>query len=383
MELRTAKGRLFLLLLLIIFLPLLNHTFNIIESGKLLGVMVNHPDVSFTPAKWWDNSYQEQKTLYLNDSVSFRPDLVRMNDQIDFSLFKKLQGDDTYIGKDNYLFSAGYVNEYEGREYMGYGVIRDELIKLKLIQDTLEHMGKTFVFIYAPSKPYYLPEYIPNILRRNGARKTSNYETFRRIGDSLHIKQLDFNALFVAMRDTSKYSLFTKEGVHWSVYGSVLASDTLIKYIDRERKIKMPELVLTKMQISDTAREADNDLGKCTNLIFPMNKDKYYYPEYHYNVDSTKTKPKTIFIGDSFIWLWIGDGFIQNTTTNWEYWYYFNEVWDINGRKDENMSKYNWQKSLLAADCVVIEFTPINFPSLASKSEFIETIYSYFYPGKK
>ncbi len=383
MELRTARGRLFLLLLLIVFLPLLNHTFNVIESGKLLGEMIKHPDPRFSLAKWWDGSYQDEKTLYINDSIGFRPDLVRMNDQIDFSIFKKLQGEDTYIGRDNYLFSKAYINEYEGRGYMGDSVIRDELVKLKMVQDTLERLGKTLIFTYAPSKPYCFPNYIPAILLRNGGKKVSNYQTFRRIGDSLHLKQLDFNALFAAMRDTSKYPLFTKEGVHWSVYGSVLASDTLEKYINRERKIKMPELIITKVQTSDTARNADNDLGRCANLIFPINKDQYYYPEYHYNTDSTTTKPKTIFIGDSFVWLWIGDGFIQNTTTDWEYWYYFNDVWDKNGKSIVNTDKYNWQKSLLATDCIVIVYTPMNFTGFRTKTSFIETMYNYFYPGKR
>ena len=326
MELKTAKGRLFFFISLIIFLPLLEQAFSFIESGKLLGIFDLHPDIKFSPEKWWNGSYQQQKTSYLNDSVGFRPDLVRMNNQIDFSLFKKLHAGDVYIGHDDYLFGKMYVDDYDGRLYMGTETIRGVFIKMKLIQDTLERMGKTFIFTYAPSKPYLFPEKIPDILRPHNGLKIDNYTTCKKIGDSLHIKQLDFNGLFIAMKDTSKYPLFTKQGCHWSVYGSVLASDTLIKFIERERQIKMPELVLSTIQYSDTARDADNDLGKCTNLIFPICKEKYYYPQYHYNADSIKTKPKTIFIGDSFIWLWIGDGFIQNTTANWEYWYYFHDV---------------------------------------------------------
>jgi hypothetical protein len=385
MELKTAKGRLFFFLLLIILLPLLQNTFNVVESGKLNGAMASHPDVQFTPATWWDGSYQEKKTAFINDSVGFRPDLVRMTNQINFWVFKKLPNG-IYIGKDGYLFMKDYVDEYEGREYPGDNSIRASLIKLKLIQDTLERMDKTFIFAYAPGKPYFMPENIPWSLRHAGGPQTSNYTAFRRLGDSLKIRQLDFNALLMAMRDTSKNILYTMQGIHWSLYASLLATDTLIKFIERERNIKMPRLIITKLSHPDTTKFPDNDLEKLSNLVFPMKKEKLCYPEYHYDTGSTKSKPKIIFIGDSFGGQWIGNEFPQNVSTNWEYWYYFNWVWNQQNptkAANEIRSGYNWQKPLLDADCVIFIYNPVNLQEQTAPTEFIEKAYSYFYPDKE
>jgi acetyltransferase AlgX (SGNH hydrolase-like protein) len=382
MEFRTAKGRLFFFMLLIIFLPLLQHVFGFIESGKLDGAMTLHPDIKFTPSAWWSGSYQDEKMLFINDSTGFRPDLVRLTNEINYRVFKLLPSV-AYVGNNGYLFNREYIDEHEGRYYTDDVAIRSSLIKLKLVQDTLERMGKTFVFAYAPSKAYFMPENIPFPLRRPGGPKTSNYQAFRKLGDSLKIKQLDYNALFAAMRDTSKNLLFTRLGAHWSTYGSLLASDTLIKFIEHERNIKMPHLVITKLRYPDTIMGPDNDLAKCSNLIFPLAKEKLCYPEYHYSTDNTKIK--MIVIGDSFGGQWITNEFLQNVTTHWEYWYYFNVVWDKDNIFNDaiTIDKYDWQKSVLDANCIVVIYNPTNLQGQTTPTAFIERMYAWLYPDKK
>jgi len=385
MELKTARGRLLFFLLMIIVLPFLEYSFNFIKSGDLEGAFVKSPDVQFSFENWWDGNYQKQKALFLNENVGFRPDLVRVNNQIDFSFFKKLHAQNVYLGHDDYFFDKDYVDEYEGIAYMGDEVIRNEIIKLRRIQDTLERAGKTFLLIYAPSKPYYLPEKIPEILLPKDGQKISNYKTFKRIGDSIGLRQLDFNALFMAMKDTAHNLLITKQGYHWSVYGSLLAADSFIKFIERERKIKMPELTLSTMHYSEHAQDEDMDFIKVANLLFPVTKERFSYPEYFYNSDPSKSKPKIIYIGDSFVWQWAHYGLMTHTNSNWEFWYYFNAVWDQKsldaGSSNLKIDNYNWQRSLPDADCVVAVFTPMNLHLFGSKTFFVEKMYDYYYSG--
>ncbi len=384
MELKTAKDRFFFFLLMILFLPLLQHSFGFVKSGPLEGEMTPHPDIRFRPRAWLDGSYQKEKTLFVNDSVGFRPDLVRMINQIDFWIFKKLPTV-AYVGNNGYLFNREYIDEYEGRTYTDDVAIRATLIKLKRIQDTLERMNKTFIFAYAPSKAYFMPENIPLTLRRSGGPTTSVYEAFRRLGDSLHIKQIDYNALFAAMKDTSKNPLFTRLGAHWSSYGSLLATDTLIKYIERERNIRMPHLVIAKLCYAYTKNGPENDLAKCCNLIFPLTKEKLCYPEYHYSADSTTTKLNMIIIGDSFGAQWLDNKFPQNVATSWEYWYYFRTVWVDQNFYDWTipMDGHDWQRKILDADCMIITYNPTNLLGQTRQTEFIEKIYGWLFLGGK
>ncbi len=377
MENKTAKRWLVYVLLLIVLLPLAEQQFGFIKSGPLLCGSKQNPNTKLTLRAWWDGTYQNAKSLYLNDSVGFRPDLVRLSNQLDFSLFRKLSAGDI-IGYDGYVFGREDVTEYCGSPYMGEEVIRAELIKVKRLQDTLQRLGKTFIFAYAPSKAHCMPAQIPGLLTKIKVAGVSNYSTFRTIGDSLHLNQLDYVALFRSMNDTTQNQLMTRQGFHWSVYGSLVAADTMIKFIERERNIKMPGLVLTKMHYSDTARDSDNDLVKCTNLIFPLSGERYSYPEYYYHADTNATRPKAIFIGDSFIWGLVGNGFLQNSVADWKYWTYFNDVYSEHGAAD--IRAYDWKKALSESDCVVILMTPMNFHILTWKRRFLQMMYDYYYP---
>lgn len=384
MKFKTARDRLFFFLWLIIVLPLLQYHFHFIESGKLMGVDVVHNNVKFSIAKWWGGAYQKQKEEYLNDSIGFRPDLVRLNNQLDFWMFKKLHAGDVFVGPGNFLSSKMHTDEYFGITQLQPDDIRDKLIKFKMVQDTMQRIGKTLIFGIAPSKPYLYPDKIPRCLYPNETHKTNNYSMFKRMSDSLKINQVDFNGWFMAMRDTSSGILMSKQGIHWSIYGSLLAADSLIKYIERERKIKMPELQITKMNYTTKYQGKDDDLGQISNLVFPLATENMNYPDYHYASDGATSKPKTIYIGDSFLWLWKDDGLMDNTNEDYEFWSYFNDIRTkstFEGRGSVvNIDQYNWQQQLMNADCVVFLYTPMNFHHF---NYAVNTIYHYFYPERK
>jgi hypothetical protein len=372
------KRALFYLLAVIVFLPMLQHLFHFIDSGKLNGAMVAHPHSKPTLRTWWDGSYQQQQNSYLNDSVGFRPDLVRLSNQLDYSLFKVLHAGDVYVGTDNNLISKGYVDAYYGRDFMGTDTLRKQLLKLKKIQDTLHRLGKTFVFAYAPSKVDYYPDDVPLFLRASGKPRATNFSTFQRIGDSLGIHQLDYNAWFLSMKGHSKNALYSKQGVHWSVYGGLIAADSFIKFIAHERHLKMPALMFRSMQYTNIPRSTDNDLAATANLVWPMTSGMLCYPHYYYSSDSTTEKPKVIYIGDSFVWNWIYDQLMAETNSDWEFWNYFFEAWPKGAQDGIPMRKHDWGRSLDNTDCVVMLFAPINYTVACN---VIDKLYGHYYPS--
>lgn len=381
MELKTARGRLFLFLALLVSMPLINYNLHIIESGKLDGVAPKPEFQPFSLENWWDGKFQDQRNTFFNDSIGFRPDLVRANNQLDYWLFRKINANTIILGSDNYLFGSRYIDEYNGVGYPGDTAILKVCYKIKKIQDTLEKMGKTFVFAVSPSKAHFFAEKIPQYLQRMEPHKTM-YSSYKHFSDSLGIHQLDFNAWFLKIKDTSKHPLITRQGIHWSVYGSVLAADTMIKYIEHARGIKMPEIQITGYNYSDTARPPDGDLATIVNLIYPINKEHLTYPVYDYVADGPVQKPKAIYIGDSFLWLWSDAQLMQKTSVGWEFWYYFDAIWTADVQ-EAHIDEYNWQKSLLETDVIVLIYTPVNLGGLGGKDGFIDKAYKYFYPGKK
>ena len=381
MELKTARGRLFLFIALLVALPLINYELKIIESGKLDGVAPKPEFAPFSLENWWDGKFQEQRNTYFNDSIGFRPDLVRMNNQLDYWLFRKVNANTIILGNDDYLFGSRYIDEYNGLGYPGDTGIIDACYKMKKIQDTMAKLGKTFVFVTSPSKPYFFSEKIPEYLVRREAHKTT-YWAYEHFADSLHVNKIDFNAWFKKIKDTSKHVLMTRQGIHWSIYGGMLAADSMVKYIEHARGINLPHLHLTKFNYSDTPRSPDADLGTILNLIYPITKEHLTYPDLEYMEHGAVQKPKTIYIGDSFLWLWNENHVMQKTSNGWEFWYYNNTVWS-DSVAEAHMSDYKWQESMMKADCIVLMYTPFNFNIVGAPDGFVNKAYAYFYPNSK
>jgi len=387
MKLKSAKSGLFIFLLLLISLPLLQHNLNFIESGKLK-IFTPRQDVQFTIEKWWNGTYEQQKSEFLNDSFGFRPDFVRVNNQLDLWLFKKLYipNFEVIVGKDNYLFQQIYIDEYNGVDFIGDDVIANEFWKLKRIQDTLEKLGKTLVFTYGSAKPYYFPEKIPSELLRKGGPHKTNYRSCVRIGDSLKLNQIDFAGWLLATNNSDKNSIIGKRGSHWTPYASLLAADSLIKYLERLRHITMPEIKITSVHRTDSERFNDENFSLNSDLVFPIKKEKQACADFHYVFRDSAKKPKIIYIGDSFINFWLGNQLMATTNSYWEYWFYFDKVWTektFSGvEKVQTVHEKDWIKSITDADCVVILWTSFNLWSIKRDDFYIEGLYHHFYPGK-
>jgi hypothetical protein len=383
MEFGKTRNRILLALLFIIFLPWLQQAFSFVESGKLNGAITDAPNVDFTWKGWWDGSYQQKKNAYLNDSFGFRPDLVRFHNQLNFWLFKKLYADKVVIGTHNVFYEKSYIDEYCGTGYEGDSIAREKLTKLKAIQDTLTRLGKTFVLVYAPSKAYYFPNNFPEDLQC-APTQMSNYHAFRRIGDSLHLNQIDCNGWFVSMRDKAGGMVMSKSGIHWTYFGAIIAADSIIRYIDKARNIDMPMLKWNKIDVGEGLSQ-ELDILQATNLIFPVIHELYSHPEIIPDTGVNKVKPKTIFLGDSYLWTFAYNNVMKTCSTDWEFWYYNNDVWTQNvfdGKEQlKHINNYDWFQSLMQRDCIIMMYTEPNLWNLGNG--FIEDTYAKFYPNKK
>lgn len=386
MDFKTARGRLFILLMLIIAFPFLQQGLSFYESGKVNGAVAVIGDSTFNWNKWWEGTYQKQKNAYLNDNTGCRPDLVRLSNQLDYWLYGKLHANGVVIGKDDYLYEQFYIDEYNGLDFLGDGVIRSKLLMLKKVQDTLERLGKTFVYVYAPSKAYYFPDNFPAKSYKVDKPFGTNYESFKRLGDSIGIHQIDFNEWFLSMKTTTQDLLFSRVGTHWTVYGSLLAEDSLIKYIARARNIKMPEVRWDSITYSYRPRRTDDDLAAGLNLISEFKKERFSYPKYYYNYSGNCTRPSAIYIGDSFVWTWVNNRLMHSTNKDWDVWYYFNEAWNdraFSGLEPMRpMEHFDWPKEMLHTDCIIALYTPANIKGFNYDGAFIDKMYKYFYPGK-
>ena len=379
----NIKKGLVVFVMAVLLLPFIQACFPFITSGKLQGYFTNAGDIDLSWKNWFDGSYRDNKSNYLNDHVGFRPDLLRLNSQIDFSLFQKSNYGGTTPGKDDYLFYTDYIDAYYGRDAVDYNILKERMIKFKALQGALARRGKTLVLVYAPCKAWYCPEYIPSGMKEPRGSH-NNYEMSVAIGDSLGIDQIDFNAWFLSMRKTTKEILYSRQGIHWTNYGAILGGDSIIKYIEHTRHIHMAHPQWNRVIHTTAARRPDNDMGDILNLIFPLVSDTFCYPELTYTNDTAITKPNCLYIGDSYNINLLTTGIIQNTDAQWELWFYWKKIFnDSNWDKDVEHPKiadYDWKTAIDNTDCIVMMYTPKNTKYLGDG--FIEQAYDYYCGSK-
>lgn len=319
---RNKTKFLLVFFLVSLFIPLIQGSFTIFEIKPLFGAITLQKKKDFTFKDWYSGDYQINRESYLNQNFGFRNLFIRINNQLAFSLFNKTIANSVIIGKKNYLYELGYINAYYGDDFIGLDKIAEKVKKLKFIQDTLQKLNKSLILVFAPGKDIFYPEYIPDKYIK--AKGNTNYYTYIDLAKKTRLNYIDFNEFFVKNKFKSEYPLFPKYGIHWSYYGQCLAGDSIIRYIEKLRKIDMPNIYWDKIDI-EPPWFCDYDIGHGMNLLFQLKGSDYAYPQVKIQSDTNKIKPTLLTIADSYYYGMSGYGFLNSFSAS-QWWYYNKEI---------------------------------------------------------
>lgn len=367
-----TKKILFIVLLGTLFLPMIQNAIKLIELKPLNGSFDKKEEPIFSLASWFEGYYQVKYDEFLEENIGFRLFFVRLNNQLSYSLFSEAKAKGVIVGKDNYLYEVGYITDYIGANYKGDSIIDSEMKKLTFVKNKLREKNIDLIFVFAPGKASFFPEYIPTRFLKKQSGK-SNYKSYVSKCKEYGINTLDLNSLFVELKKTEKYPLYTKCGTHWSVYGSVLAADTISRFIEKLRGIDIPEIIIDSLEFSKTPRETDYDIADGMNLLFKISQNQMAYPKYHFNREN-KTKPKVLCVGDSYYWNIFGTGLSSSLFENGGFWYYFNAVYPPKDENHKLISQINVVEELEKNDVfmfLVTEATLCKYPF-----GFIDKVYN-------
>jgi hypothetical protein len=297
------------------------------KNPHLTGIVINHvnPDSLFKSEQWFSGEYQNLKDDYNNDHWAFKELFVRLNNQLYYDLFNQLRVNGFVSGKENYVFSEGYIFSAFGDDYIGRQRIQTKLEKAKVVQDSLKRKGIDLLLVFAPGKGEYCTEQIEDKYKHPVTH--TNYADYVSICRQLHLNVLDLNAWFNQLKPKAAYPLFPKFGHHWSFYGECLAVDTIIGHIENLHHCDLPDIVWNKIDVVDTARSRDADVLKSMNLYRnPPQNMKLAYPEVLFEQDTAKNKTRVLTISDSY---WYGPVYMgvgQNCFAGGQFWYYYNKI---------------------------------------------------------
>jgi hypothetical protein len=374
------KGVLFIFILILLIVPIIQNKFNIIKIEPLKGAITEPEKKYFSIKDWLSGDYQEQEEKYLNETFGLRSFFIRINNQIAFSFFGKAKANGVIIGKNNYLYEENYIKAYYGTDFIGIDSINNRIQRLKFIQDTLKKLNKTIIVVFAAGKGSFYPEYFPDEYITKLRGKT-NYEYHVKFAKEAGLNFIDFNKFFIENKNKSKYSLYPQFGVHWSYYGMAIAADSIIRYIEKTRKIDMPNLFWDELTLdTDNSHTGDNDIIDGMNLLFKLKSFPMAYPHIKFQSDSGKTKPSVLVVSDSFYWAIFNFGFPSAFSTN-HFWFYNRQIFPDSYQKPFETSQVNLRDEINKHDVIIIMANEATLPKLGWG--FIENTYSLYIKNYK
>jgi len=349
---KHIKRHLFTGILVLLFAPILFMQLSFIKIMPLNGAIVKIEKPKLTISTWFSEAYQTQIEKYANQNFGFRNFLVRLNNQLKYTFFNKAQANGVIIGKKNYLYEKSYITAYYGKDFSGREVIKEQMQKLRTIQDSLSDRGIDIVLVFAPGKASFYPEYIPD--KYDTVKSLTNHHYFVEQAKSMEINYIDFSSWFISSKDTSTYCLYPKTGIHWSYYGMNLATDSLVNYIEDLKGIDMPDMIWDTIELKNDLYGVDNDIEKGMNLLIPISNFAMPYPKIDI-IQENKVKPKTIVIADSFYWQLHNAGY-SKSIFDADFWFYFNQVFpsrstDKTWVKDLDLLSEIYQRDLIILMC--------------------------------
>jgi hypothetical protein len=308
-------------------MPAIQGYFQLFPENPLHGDFEVKEKPILSQANWLDGSYQAEMGPWMEQHIGFHNGLVRLHNQLDYSLFHKPNAEGVVRGKNGQLFERDYIRAWTGDDFVGEELLDRKLRQFRFLQQHLkDNFNTDLVLVLEPGKASLYPEDIPDRYKKAAAGK-SNYDYIDSRAKELGINLINLNVYFLKIKDTSSFPLFPKQGTHWSEFAMWYAADTLLKYIEDTRDIDLPEVIRDGLEISRELRSTDYDVGITLNLMYELPHGPMPYPSWHFMEDSTHQKPNVLAIADSYYWNFFNTQIPKNLFNNEAFWYFYKKVY--------------------------------------------------------
>lgn len=318
---------LYYIIIFLLVLPSLQRLTSLVPVPPLDGDFKVPERPVFSKTDWWSGQFQSAYQEYIENKTGFRKVLVRLNHQIDFSLFSEANAEGIVIGRNNNLFEKDYIRAYLGGDYIGDVAIDKKIRRLKFLQELLKKKGKDLILVFEPGKASYQSEDIPERFYRQYPPSKTNYQAFLESSVKYGIHYLDFNDWFKKMKPKTEHPLYANTGIHWSHYGMYLAADSLIRYLENLRGMDLAEMVLDRWEVSNEARGSEYDAARALNLLMTIRNQQLAYPVFHFEHYKEKKKISVLTVADSYYWNIYNTRLPLHLFNNEAFWYFNAKVY--------------------------------------------------------
>jgi nicotinamide mononucleotide adenylyltransferase len=359
---RHIKNGLFLLVLLLLWLPMVQTKFKFFQVQPLKGAVEATSDPYISKERWFSGVYQKEQEAYVKDSFGFREPFIRLYNQWQYSFYNHTSAHSVVIGRSGYLYEENYIKAHLGLDFIGEDSIRGQVDRLKTISDSLKKKNIDLVVLLAPGKGSFYPEYFPE--KYDQVKKgVTNADVYKKYFKQKDIHLLDAHSWFLQMKykEHKQHRLYSKTGIHWSKYGEYIVADSLLRYLSELRGVEFPAMKLIQEETSSALRSTDNDIWQGMNLWMNMSDYKMTYPIVQ-RTGEEHNQTKVLTIADSYFWGLYWMGLPEGYFSNGEFWYYFEQRYPQQFTTPSLVNEINIRSEVEKNNVVLLILTDANLP---------------------
>ena len=354
-NLNKCKNRIFFFFLLLLLTPLFQLTLPFTKETPLDGVDRPPPLPEFSISTWMNEDYQKNYSLAFEQNIGFHSSLVRLRNQINYSVFDFSDIADVVVGKEGYLFLKPYTNAVTGVDFVGDEYINIQTQKMKTIQTELKKKNIDFFVVLAPGKGSFYSEFIPDKIMKGAKPDSTNYTCYKKRFLEQEVNCLDLNSYFLSIKNSEKYPLYSTTGVHWTEYSCYIASKEIVAYIEKIRKINLPEIKLQSIKMLDLSgnHSTDYDAACVMNVFSAIPHPTYAIPKLQFVSDTTTKKPRFLCVADSYFAGITNTGIPSNVFADYQYWLYYDRIYQ-SYLKEKKVAELNLKNEIEKKDVICL-----------------------------
>lgn len=327
---KRVLNTMLVLMFIVLLLPAIQQFANFPRIKSLKGAITIPKMPKLSLKGYLDASLQDSMDTFVENTIGYRPVLVRLHNQIQYSLFDTVNAKGVIFGKNDYLFEQNYIKALYGLDFVGFDKVQTDINETKFVNEWLIKHGKHLILVFAPGKATFFPEQVPDSYKPDSIHFTNNKVYI----DSLskyQIPLIDGNQYFKKIKDTSQFALFPKSGIHWSYYGIGLIFDSLLQKMEQVGGKRFIDFGMKNIEVSKKLQSPDQDLWEGLNVFSQPNDYAMPYPKFYFENPIKENMPKVIVVADSYYWQWFGSGYATRSFNSHDFWYYNAQIYPGNG----------------------------------------------------
>lgn len=338
------------------------------ESGTpLTGSTVPAALPTFHLRDWLSGDFQAKYALWFGQNFSLRSNMVRIDNQIGYTIFRKSNNSsvNVVVGRNKFLYEGSYVTEYCDTDLApapSDAELENLARDLADVGARLRARGVGFVLYISPSKAAIYPENLPDAFARQKTGRPRTYDRILGLLKQYHVVYIDGHKILAeAKAQEADLPLFCRGGTHYSQMGMYYVARTLFPALEKEARKPFPPLRCPlPVPVDYHPGDDDDDLAKLMNVSFPPTY--FLSPHPALTFDWTNTKPgaagKLSVVGSSFCWHPLRLLEKHHVYEKMDFYYYYRtDLYRYPGgvKTPIDVAKWDWDTTLLKSDVILLD----------------------------